>query len=86
MSLEPFVTRIPVDIEIISEGIELTRPSPIVRMEYVFIAVFTSIPCLITPIAIPPIRFVAVIIRPAVASPFTYLVAPSIAPKKLASS
>ena len=31
-SLPPFVTRIPVDREINSEGIALTRPSPMVRM------------------------------------------------------
>ena len=33
-SLEPFVTKIPVDNEIIRDGIWLTRPSPIVKIEY----------------------------------------------------
>ena len=35
------------------------------------------------PITIPPTMLIPVIIRPAVASPFTYFVAPSIEPKKL---
>jgi hypothetical protein len=79
------VTKIPVDNEISSEGIWLTRPSPIVRMVYLSAAAPMSMPCLTTPIIIPPIIFTNVIIKPAVASPLTYFTAPSIEPKKLAS-
>ena len=43
-------------------------------------------PCLNIPMRIPPMILTPVIIRPAVASPFTYLTAPSMEPKKLASS
>ena len=39
-----------------------------------------------TPIKVPPIRLIKVIKRPAVASPLTYFVAPSIEPKKEDSS
>ena len=55
-------------------------------MEYVLRAVFTSIPLCSTPRAIPPAKLITEIIRPAIASPFTYLLAPSIEPKKEASS
>ena len=85
-SFDPFVTRIPVESEIRREGIWLTRPSPIVKITYLFSAAVISIFCRSTPMAIPPMTLTAVIIRPAVASPFTYFTAPSMDPKKLASS
>ena len=43
-------------------------------------------PCLVTPITVPPKRLITVMISPEIASPFTYFVAPSIEPKKPASS
>ena len=85
-SLEPFVTRIPVAREISRDGIWLTRPSPMVRIVYLFSASVISIPCRNTPNAIPPTILMNVITRPAVASPFTYFTAPSMDPKKVASS
>ena len=85
-SLLPLVTRIPVDSEINREGIWLTRPSPIVRIVYLFNALVISMPCLVIPMMIPPTILMVVIRRPATASPFTYFTAPSMEPKKLASS
>ena len=85
-SLLPLVTRIPVDSEINREGIWLTRPSPIVRIAYLFRALVISMPCLVIPMMIPPTILMVVISRPATASPFTYFTAPSMEPKKLASS
>ena len=85
-SLLPLVTRIPVESEISREGIWLTRPSPMVRIAYLFRAAVISIPCLVIPIIIPPTILIVVIRRPATASPFTYFTAPSMEPKKLASS
>ena len=84
-SLEPFVTRIPVDREMRSDGIWETSPSPIVRSPNCWIASLNPSPILVTPMIVPPIRLIKVMIRPAVASPFTYFVAPSMAPKKLDS-
>ena len=55
-------------------------------MEYFCNASVISNPCDITPIARPPTKLITVIINPAVASPFTYFEAPSIAPKKVDSS
>ena len=85
-SLDPFVTRIPVDREISREGIWLTRPSPIVKIVKVDKASFNSIPCRSTPSVIPPMILITVMKRPAAASPLTYFTAPSMEPKKLASS
>ena len=45
-----------------------------------------SMPLRSTPIAIPPMRLMAVSSSPAMASPLTYFTAPSIEPKKLDSS
>ena len=84
-SLDAFVTRIPVDKDISNDGICEHNPSPIVRIAYVESASFTDCPRYIIPIITPPTRLIAVIIRPAVASPLTYFVAPSIEPKKLFS-
>ena len=44
-----------------------------------------SMPFRSMPIAIPPTKLTTVMISPAVASPFTYLTAPSMLPKKLDS-
>ena len=79
-SLEPFVTRIPVERDISKDGICETSPSPIVSRPNFCIASFASSPWNITPIMVPPTRLISVIIIPAAASPFTYFVAPSIAP------
>jgi hypothetical protein len=75
-----------VDKEIKREGIWLTKPSPIVRIIYLFAAAPKSIFWRRTPMAIPPTILTNVIISPAVASPFTYFTAPSMEPKKLDSS
>ena len=69
----------PAVVAMISDGIWLTRPSPTVKMEYARTASPMDIP-LIFPMTIPPIRFTAVMMSPAMASPRTNLVAPSIAP------
>ena len=71
---------IPVAVEISSAGICDTSPSPTVSREYVDIASPALIPFCIIPIAIPPIRLIETMIKPAIASPFTNLEAPSIAP------
>ena len=63
-SLLPLVTRIPVDSEINREGIWLTRPSPIVRIAYLFRALVISMPCLVIPMMIPPTILMVVIRDP----------------------
>ena len=80
-SFDAFVTRIPVESEIIIDGIWDTRPSPIVRIVYLLIASEKLSPCCVMPIIRPPTILIRVIIRPAVASPLTYFDAPSMAPK-----
>ena len=85
-SLDTFVTRIPVASEIIKDGICETRPSPIVKIIYLFNASVVVKPCNIIPVIIPPAKLTTVIIKPVMASPFTYFVAPSIAPKKVDSA
>ena len=50
-------------------------------MVYFETASITSNPCSTTPSTRPPAKFTTLIISPAVASPLTYLVAPSMAPK-----
>ena len=69
-----------VAVEIMSAGIWLTRPSPIVRMVYVDNASVNVSPLESIPIISPPIIFRTVMIMPIMASLFTYLLAPSIAP------
>ena len=61
-------------------------PSPIVSSPYLFRASVAAIPLLVIPIMVPPARFITVIIRPAVVSPFTNFVAPSMEPKNEDSS
>jgi len=74
------VTIIPEDVEIISAGIWLTKPSPMVNMVYVLMASSKGLPSIATPKIKPPTIFRAVIIRPAMASPLTNFEAPSIEP------
>ena len=84
-SLDALVTRIPVASDISNDGICELNPSPIVRIVYLERASLIDNPPYTIPMTIPPTRLIPVIIRPAVASPLTYLVAPSIEPKKLFS-
>ena len=74
------VTITPEVMDTSSAGICDTRPSPIVRMPYLVIAQPTSLPFMKTPTQMPPTMLIAVIMRPAIASPFTNFIAPSIAP------
>ena len=85
-SFETLVTRTPVASDIISDGIALTRPSPMVSMPYFWRAVEASSPSFMIPMTMPPAKLIRVMIRPAVASPLTYFVAPSMEPKKVDSS
>ena len=73
------MTRMPAAVEMNSAGIWLTSPSPMVSLEKVSAAFESGMPC-IEAIAMPPIRFRAVMIRPAIASPRTNFEAPSMAP------
>ena len=61
-------------------------PSPIVSSVYVLAAVPASRPCCITPTNSPPMMLMNMIRMPATASPRTNLEAPSMEPKKSASS
>ncbi len=70
----------PVAVEIIRAGSWLTRPSPMVTMEYSVNTVPMSMPLDTMPIITPPIRFTAVMISDMTASPLTIFVAPSMAP------
>ena len=74
------VTMTPDVIDTSSAGICETRPSPTVRMPYLVIAHETSLPFMNTPMQMPPTMLIAVMMRPATASPFTNFIAPSIAP------
>ena len=80
LSLPALLTIIPAAVEIRIAGICVTRPSPIVRMVYVAAASDTAISFCRTPMISPPIILIAVMTRPATASPLTNLLAPSIAP------
>jgi hypothetical protein len=53
------------------------------QVEYVFAASPNAMPDWATPMIMPPIRLIEVIKMPAMASPRTNLLAPSMAPKKL---
>ena len=74
------VTMMPADVEITSAGICDTSPSPIVSTVYVRAAVATSIPRCRTPITRPPTMLTASTTMPAIASPLTNFIAPSIDP------
>ena len=70
----------PAAVETVRAGSWLTRPSPIVKTVYLLAAAESDMWCCKTPITIPPMIFIAVIRRPAIASPLTNLLAPSMAP------
>ena len=72
-------------METISAGIWLTRPSPTVSRVKVCVASAKLMPFWATPMMMPPMTLIAMIRRPAMASPRTNLLAPSMAPKKLVS-
>ncbi len=74
------VTIMPVATAMSSAGTWVTSPSPTVRMEYVSTASMAGMPCMTTPITMPPSRLMSVMTMPAMASPLTNFDAPSIAP------
>ena len=74
------VTMTPDVMEISSAGIWPTRPSPIVRMPKRFTHQPTSCPNISMPMRMPPMMLIDVMMMPAMASPFTNFIAPSIAP------
>jgi hypothetical protein len=76
----------PAAVDTISAGIWLTRPSPTVSSVKVCVASAKLMPFCATAMMMPPMTLMATIIRPAMASPRTNLLAPSMAPKKLDSS
>ena len=76
----PLVTTMPAATETSSAGIWLTNPSPTVRMVKVSTASPKLIPWRATPMAMPPIRLITVMMRPAMASPRTNFAAPSMEP------
>ena len=80
LSLAPLVTRMPAAVETSSAGICATRPSPMVRIVYFSNAAPADMPVNAMPITRPPTMLMAVMMRPAMASPRTNLPAPSIAP------
>jgi hypothetical protein len=74
------VTRIATATDSKSAGICATNPSPMVRSAYVRPASETDMPCCAAPMMMPPNRLMKTINMPAMASPRTNLLAPSIAP------
>ena len=68
------------EMEIISAGMTVTRPSPMVSTVYVSIALRRSIPCCSTPIRKPAMMLIAVIRMLATASRCVKRDAPSMAP------
>ena len=79
------VITIPLEIAIKSEGNCDAKPSPIVKTVYLPTASPSCIPCIPIPTASPPIMLIATIIIPAMVSPFTNFMAPSIEPNKFDS-
>ncbi len=74
------VTRIPAAAEISSAGICETRPSPTLRSENRCTDSSALRPICTMPMTKPPMRLMPVMSTPAIASPRTNLLAPSIAP------
>ena len=72
--------------EISRAGICATSASPTARVTYEPAAAPASMPCMVMPMTKPPTVEMNRISRPAIASPRTNLLAPSIEPKKSASS
>ena len=67
-------------IEMSSAGICETRPSPIVRMPKRLRHQPASWPNISMPMRMPPMMLMEVMMMPAMASPFTNFIAPSMAP------
>ena len=74
------VTSRPEPMVISSEGIWLTRPSPMVRIEKVVNDWLADMCIIVMPMMKPAMMLMMVMIRPAIASPLTNLLAPSMAP------
>ena len=74
------VTMIPAVIAISSAGICATSPSPMVRIEYTCMASSSARPRCVIPMTSPPTRLTAMMMSPAIASPFTNFIAPSMEP------
>jgi hypothetical protein len=74
------VTMIPADVEMTRAGICATSPSPMVSTVYVRAAAAASIPRCRIPMTSPPTMLTASTTIPAMASPFTNFIAPSIDP------
>ena len=74
------VTMMPVPTAMTSAGTCVTMPSPMVRSVYVWMASPHGRPRCITPMTRPPTMLMSMMMMPAMASPFTNLLAPSIAP------
>ena len=74
------VTMMPVAVESSRAGIWETRPSPMVSSEKVLTASAGAMPRWITPMPKPPMRLIIMTMMPAMASPLTNLLAPSIEP------
>ncbi len=74
------VTMIAAAVESSSDGICATRPSPMVSSAYTWPASLKLIWCCAIPMAIPPMRLMNRISRPAIASPRTNFEAPSMEP------
>ena len=70
----------PVPIEMIRAGTWVTMPSPMVSRVKVCSAVDQSMPICATPMIRPAKMLISRMMMPAIASPFTNLVAPSIEP------
>ncbi|MNN51631.1 hypothetical protein D3C81_1662860 [compost metagenome] len=82
MSSEPDarVTMIAAAVDNNSDGNCATKPSPMVSSAYTLPASPKVMPCWKIPTAMPPIRLMNRINRPAMASPRTNLLAPSMEP------
>ena len=74
------LTMIPAEVEMISEGIWETSPSPMVSRVYVSAAWRMGIFSLITPMNSPPTILMTMMTMLATASPRTNLLAPSMEP------
>ncbi|MNE98034.1 hypothetical protein D3C80_1964870 [compost metagenome] len=82
MSSEPEarVTMIAAAVDNSSDGNCATKPSPMVNKAYTLPASLNGMPCWSMPMSMPPMRLMNRISRPAMASPRTNLLAPSIEP------
>ena len=85
LAAEERVINTPAAIDIKSEGTCEAKPSPIVRIVYFETASAIGIWFIRQPIHNPPIMLIKTIIIPAIVSPFTNFIAPSILPKRFDS-